>query len=573
MKKGLDALARATTVAILMLGACAAQAQTVSQTTKPFEIVEATIDDIHMAMRAGKLTARQLVQGYLDRINAYDKQGPTINSIITLNPNALAEADRLDAALRTSGLVGPLHGIAILVKDEIDTAGMPTTLGTVVFKDYRPPKDAFAIDKLRKAGAIILGKTTLSEFAAGDTYGSIFGVTRNPYDLDRTVGGSSGGSGAALAANFSTVTIGEETVASIRRPGAWNAVVSLRPTPGLVSRTGMWDGYPTVHAQMGPMARTVRDLAKLLDGMVGYDPEDPVTALGVGKVEGSYTRYLDQGALNGARIGILRESIGNQSDPNAPDFKIVDAAFEKNIAELKAAGATLVDPIVIPNLKKLLATRERNPIETDAALELYLARNPSSPYKNRTDIINSPDIEKSFPPPNVTRYKAPSPPFNPARYVQYVQARDELMIAIAKVMADNKLDAIVHKSVEHEPSLIKNGINPPYVTTRGVHPDGCRCWRSPEPLKDGIDPLNPIILSDDAHAVRRAFEHLSRQIFRPLSFRDIHCGADKLNKITGRVEDWASHYVDELDCAFRKDNSLVQLITLPFTECFINNFS
>ena len=178
MKAALIAVAVAT-------GAATAHAQNPA----PFQIVEATIDDIHMAMRAGKLTARQLVQGYLDRINAYDKQGPTINSIITLNPNALAEADRLDAAFRTSGLVGPLHGITILVKDEIDTAGMPTTLGTVVFKDYRPPKDAFVIDKLRKAGAIILGKATLSEFAAGDTYGSIFGVTRNPYDLERTVGG------------------------------------------------------------------------------------------------------------------------------------------------------------------------------------------------------------------------------------------------------------------------------------------------------------------------------------------------------------------------------------------------
>ena len=447
---------------------CVAPAHAQNAAGAPFQIVEATIDDIHTAFRSGRLTARQLVQGYLDRIDAYDKQGPNINSIIIINPNALAEADRLDAAFRLSGLVGPLHGVTILVKDEVDTAGMPTTLGTVVFKDYRPPKDAFVIDKLRKAGAIILGKTTLSEFAAGDTYGSIFGVTRNPYDLDRTVGGSSGGSGAALAANFSTVTIGEETVASIRRPGAWNAVVSLRPTPGLVSRTGMWDGYPTLHAQMGPMARTVRDLAKLLDGMVGYDPEDPVTALGVGKVEGSYTRYLDQDALNGARIGILRESIGNQSDPNSVDFKIVDAAFEKNVAELRAAGATLVDPIVIPNLKKLLSTRERNPIETEAALERYLARNPGSPLKTRADIINSPDIEKSFPPPNVARYKASSPPLNAARYLEYVSARYELMIMIAKVMADNKLDAIVHKSVEHEPSLIKDGINPPYVTTRGV---------------------------------------------------------------------------------------------------------
>ncbi len=317
MKQGLGALARATAVAVTMLGACGAQAQT----TKPFEIVEATIDDIHMAMRAGRLTARQLVQGYLDRINALRQARPEHQFRHHAQPERARGSRPARRRLRTSGLVGPLHGIAILVKDEIDTAGMPTTLGTVVFKDYRPPRDAFAIDKLRKAGAIILGKTTLCEFAAGDTYGSMFGVTRNPYDLERTVGGSSGGSGAALAANFSTVTIGEETVASIRRPAAWNAVVSLRPTPGLVSRTGMWDGYPTVHAQMGPMARTVRDLAKLLDGMVGYDPEDPVTALGVGKLDGSYTRHLDADALKGARIGILRESIGNQSDPNAPRFQ------------------------------------------------------------------------------------------------------------------------------------------------------------------------------------------------------------------------------------------------------------
>ena len=401
---------------------CAGPAHAQNTTGAPFQIVEATIDEIHTAFRSGRLTARQLVQGYLDRINAYDKQGPNINSVITINPDAVSEADRLDTAFRSSGLTGPLHGVAILVKDEVDAAGMPTTLGTVVFKDCRPTKDAFVIDKLRKAGAIILGKTTLSEFAAGDTYGSMFGVTRNPYDLDHTVGGSSGGSGAALAANFSTVTIGEETVASIRRPGAWNAVVSMRPTPGLVSRTGMWDGYPTVHAQMGPMARTVRDLAKLLDGMVGYDPEDPVTALGVGKTAGSYSRYLDQGGLNGARIGVLRESIGNQSDPNSADFKIVDAAFEKNVAELKAAGATLVDPIEIPKLKKLLGTRERNPVETEAALELYLARNPGSPLKTRADIISSPHIEKSFPPPNVARYKAPLPPLNPARYLEYVSA-------------------------------------------------------------------------------------------------------------------------------------------------------
>jgi amidase len=433
-----------------------------------FQVVETTIDDIHAAFKSGRLTARQLVQAYLDRIAAYDKQGPTINSIITLNQHALEDADRLDASYRASGQVGPLHGIPVLVKDEIDTAGMPTTLGTVVFKDYRPPRDAFPIGKLRQAGAIILGKTTLSEYAAGDTYGSMFGATHNPYDLERTVGGSSGGSGAAVAANFTTVAIGEETFASIRRPAGWNGIASLRPTPGLVSRSGMWDGYPSPTAQMGPMARTVKDLAQLLDGMVGYDPEDPVTALGVGIVEGSYTKYLDRNGLAGARIGILRESIGVQSEPESEDFKKVDAVFERNVAELKAAGAIIIDPVVIPNLKTLLSRRANNPTMFEAGLRIYLGRNPSSPIKSRQDIANSPEIDKSFPPTKADQWKRPAPALDAARYLDYLQAREELMFTVLKVMADQKLDAIVHKTVEHQPTFIKDGINPPYSSNKGV---------------------------------------------------------------------------------------------------------
>jgi len=433
-----------------------------------FQIVETSIDDIHAAYASGTLTAHQLVQAYLDRINAYDKSGPTINSIITLNPNALDEADRLDVAYKRSGFVGPLHGIPVLVKDEIDAAGMPTTLGTLVFKDYRPPRDAFAVERLRKAGAIILGKTTLSEYAAGDTYGSMFGVTRNPYDLERTVGGSSGGSGAAVAANLTTVALGEETLASIRRPGAWHAVVALRPTPGLVSRSGMWDGYPSPVAQMGPMARNVKDLASVLDGMAGYDPEDPVTALGIGKTEGSYTRFLDKDGLKGARIGILREPIGVATEPGSEDFKKVDAVFEKNIAELKSAGAVIIDPIMIPDLKTLLAKRARNPAMDDQALRLYLARNPDSPLKTRQDIANSPDIGKSFPPFKADQWKNPLPALDHAKYLEFLLAREQLTYNVLKVMADNRLDAIVHKSVEHQPTLIKDGINPPYASNRGV---------------------------------------------------------------------------------------------------------
>ena len=454
-------------VALVLTAAPAGPSQ-VKQSAVPFEVVEKTIEEIRAAMKSGQLTAHQLVQAYLDRINAFDKQGPAINCIITLNSRALEEADNLDAAFKRSGPVGPMHGIPVLVKDEIDTAGMPTTLGTLVFKDYRPTRDAFVIERLKKAGAIILGKTTLSEYAAGDTFGSMFGISRNPYDLERTVGGSSGGSGCAVTANFSAVAIGEETLASIRRPGAWNAVVSLRPTPGLVSRSGMWDGYPSPTAQMGPMARTVKDLAQLLDAMIGYDPEDPVTALGIGRAPMSYTTSLERSGLKGARIGVLRESIGLNSEPDSEDFKKVDAVFQKSLGELRAAGATVIDPIVIPNLKALLAKRATNSTIADEALRSYLARNPNSPFKTREDIARSPELSRSFPASKATQWTNPLQKTDLARWGEYLQAREDLMIQISKVMADQQIDAIVHKSVEHQPTFIKDGINPPYVNNKGV---------------------------------------------------------------------------------------------------------
>jgi amidase len=454
-------------VALVLTAAPAGPSQ-VKQSAVPFEVVEKTIEEIRAAMKSGQLTAHQLVQAYLDRIKAFDKEGPAINCIITLNSRALEEADNLDAAFKRSGPVGPMHGIPVLVKDEIDTAGMPTTLGTLVFKDYRPTRDAFVIERLKKAGAIILGKTTLSEYAAGDTFGSMFGVSRNPYDLERTVGGSSGGSGCAVTANFSAVAIGEETLASIRRPGAWNAVVSLRPTPGLVSRSGMWDGYPSPTAQMGPMARTVKDLAQLLDAMIGYDPEDPVTALGIGRAPMSYTTSLERSGLKGARIGVLRESIGLNSEPDSEDFKKVDAVFQKSLGELREAGATVIDPIVIPNLKALLAKRATNSTIADEALRSYLARNPNSPFKTREDIARSPELSRSFPASKATQWTNPLQKTDLARWGEYLQAREDLMIQISKVMADQQLDAIVHKSVEHQPTFIKDGINPPYVNNKGV---------------------------------------------------------------------------------------------------------
>ena len=280
-----------------------------------FALPETTIAEIHAAYRAGALTARGLVQTYLERIEAYDRNGPAINSIVSVNPEALEDAARLDAAFDKDGPVGPLHGIPVIVKDQADVAGMPTTMGSVLFRDHYPGRDCFVASRLRQAGAIFIAKSTLGEMGAGDTHGSLFGSTRNVYDLERTAGGSSGGSGAAVSANLAAVAIGQEGFASIRRPAAWNGIVGMRPTAGLVSRGGVYAGWPMINGSLGPMCRTVADAARLLDAMVGYDPADPITARGVGRVPESYADGLDADALMGARIGILREPMGLRASP------------------------------------------------------------------------------------------------------------------------------------------------------------------------------------------------------------------------------------------------------------------
>lgn len=429
-----------------------------------FNVLETTIDEIHAAYKSGQLTCRQLVQNYLDRIEAYDKKGPVLNAIITLNPTALKEADRLDAAFKASGFVGPLHGIPVVVKDQADAAGMPTTLGSVLFKDYRPERDCFVVENLKKAGAVILAKTTLGELGGGDTHGSLFGSTRNPYDLERTVGGSSGGSAACVAANFSTVGVGQEGLASIRRPSTWNAIAGMRPTAGLVSRGGVYAGWPSINGSLGPMARTVTDLAKLLDVLVGYDPEDPVTARGVGHAPESYTKFLDKNGLKGARLGILRESMGLGSEPDSEDFKKIDAVFNQAIGELKAGGAVLIDPIVIPDLKALLAKRAGSFTDEEESFNRYFARSAEPPYKSRKEASAAPDFAKVA---HRSQERWKRAPDDKAHY-EYLKARDELMTNILKVMADNRLDAIVHKAVEHQPTLIKDGVNPPFVDQKGA---------------------------------------------------------------------------------------------------------
>jgi len=446
-----------------------------------FNVMEATIVDIHNGYKTGRLTARQLVEMYLARIKAYDQQGPKLNSIITLNSKALEEADRLDAAFKRSGLTGPLHGIPVVVKDQVDIAGWPTTLGSVSMKDYIPTRDAFVTEKLKKAGAIIVAKVTLGEMAGGDTYGSLFGVTRNPYSILRTAGGSSGGTAAGVTANFATVGVGQEQAASTRRPSAWNSLVGMRPTAGLVSRSGVWSGWPSIRGTLTPIARTVADLANLLDVMVGYDTEDPVTALGMDQIPKTYTAFLDRNGLKGARIGVIRESLAFNSDPQSEDFKEITEAFNKSLAELKAAGAELVDPVVIPRLRELMRTDRPSTVSDFETV--YFSRNPDSPYKTRQDLRRSPGYARIFSSTRGFAAGTPGADANPDATRREVVAaaaeedrppaaeystREELMINIMKVMADYKLAALVHKSVEHSPNLISEGVNPPFYNARGA---------------------------------------------------------------------------------------------------------
>ena len=433
-----------------------------------FDILETTIADIQAAFQSGALTARQLVQAYLDRIESYDQAGPKINSLISLNPKALEEADRLDGAFKSSGPVGPLHGIPIVIKDQADVAEMPTTLGSVLFEGHMPGRDCFVAARLKAAGAIFLGKTTLGELGAGDTHGSLFGSTRNPYDLARTVGGSSGGSGAAVAANFATAGIGQEGLASIRRPAIWNGIAGMRPTAGLVSRTGVYGGWPSIFGSLGPMARSVGDLAKLLDGMVGYDADDPVTAYGVGRAPASFAGLLDDDALKGARLGILRQPMGLKSEPDSDDFAQVSEVFDRAVADLAEAGAEIIDPIEIPDLADVWTSRAAHPDEGAEAWRRYFAGSANPPFPTRDDAQASPLFDGLSKGARDRWDRMVGSTGTTERHYTYLRARERLMTQLLQVMADHRLDAIVHKAVEHQPTLIEDGINPPYVDQKGA---------------------------------------------------------------------------------------------------------
>jgi amidase len=308
-----------------------------------FDLATATIADVNAAFAKGALTSEKLTALYLARITAYDQQGPILNTVITLNPKALDEAKALDAERKAGKVRGPLHGIPIVLKDNFDTYDLPTTAASLLLKGSIPPDDAFTVKKLRAAGAVILAKVNLSEFAGGggsvgpgapNGFSSMGGQTRNPHDPARGPGGSSGGTGSAIAAVFGQFGLGTDTGGSIRWPSSLNGIVGLKPTHGLLSRDGIVPLALTFDTG-GPMARSVYDIAVSLNIMTGVDPADDATKKSAGKIEKDYTKFLKTGSLKGARIGLARDFMGR--DPET------DRVTEAAAAKLKALGATVVD--------------------------------------------------------------------------------------------------------------------------------------------------------------------------------------------------------------------------------------
>lgn len=429
------------------------------QPPAPFNVVEASIDDVRLALASKQVTCRALVEQYLRRIEAYDKSGPALNAVQTINRRALEEADRLDSLLATSGPSGPLHCVPMLVKDQIETRDMPTTYGSVLFKDFIPARDATIVSRLKMAGAVILAKSTMGEFASG-YLGSAFGVVHNAYDPARIASGSSGGTGSGIAASFATAGIGEDTGGSVRGPAAVNNLVGLRPTLPLVSRFGMLPARPSTDT-LGPLTRSVRDAAIVLDVIAGYDANDPATAEAVGRVPASYTQSLQVDGLKGARIGVIREPLDPKADPLSADYKQVRAVIERALGDLTRLGAVVVDVATIPDLAGRSARLyEGNVFETEAATNKYLEQHPSAPVKTLTEILLS---GKVVPSRARVLMSSVGHSTDEGGYLQLLLAREELRQAVLVGMANQRLDALVYATFDHPPIRI-----PPDALTRTV---------------------------------------------------------------------------------------------------------
>ncbi|MFB6303326.1 MAG: amidase family protein [Haloferacaceae archaeon] len=412
----------------------------------PFDVVEATVADIHDAVSDGRVTAEALVDRSLARIGAYDDD---LNAILTTNDAARERARRLDARFERDGFVGPLHGVPTVLKDNQDTADMPTTAGAAALAGATPSRDAVVVERLRDAGAVVVAKANLQELSFGvDTISSLGGTTRNAYDLDRRPSGSSGGTAAAVAANLAVVGTGTDTCSSVRSPPAFNDLVGVRPTGGLVSRTGV---VPLSETQdtVGPITRSVADAARVLDVMAGYDPADPVTARGAGRVPADgYVSHLDADGLDGARLGVARQFFGLQNGATASpaDAAAVTGVVEAAVREMAAAGATVVDPVHVVDRDRLASARVLR-YEFARDFGRYLSARTDTPHDSLADVVDTgtvaPAVEARIREAGVLDVDVASLSEH-AGYLRRLRRRGRLREAVLSCLVEHDLDAVLY---------------------------------------------------------------------------------------------------------------------------------
>src|SRR5688572_18707714 len=440
----------------------ASAAQTASQPAAAptrFDVVEATIADIQGAMQAGTLTCRALVQEYLRRIDAYDQNGPAINAIVVAHPRALAIADSLDERRRAGAAAGPLHCVPVIVKDNFDTYDLPTTAGSLSLAGFIPSRDATQVRRLREAGAIVLAKSNMAEFAFTpyETVSSILpGYTKNPYSLDRVTAGSSGGTAAAVAANLGAVGLGTDTGNSIRGPSSHQALVGIRSTMGLTSRAGV---VPLSYAAdiAGPMARTVADAAAVFQVIVGEDSDDPATAVSRGRPVENYSAALRRDGLRGARIGVLVQAY----NPPAADTGVL-AVFRRALEDLRGAGAVIVDSVTVDSLEVWRRAQTGSCLPFKSDLNAWLLRQGDRvPVKTLEAVIRS----RRFHPSIETRLNASQAVDTAPAESGGCRSRDEfrarLREGVLALMNRERLDALVYPTWSHPPRLIGD-LNTPH---------------------------------------------------------------------------------------------------------------
>ena len=500
---------------VLAMAATAAMAPAVQAAPLPsagLEVTEASIPELQAALTSGKVTSRQLVAAYLARIAAYDQTGPALNSIVTLNPAALAQADALDKERAAKGPRSPLHGIPVLVKDNFDTSDMPTSGGVLALATLQPAQDAHQVARLRAAGAIILGKTAMHELAAGTTtISSLTGQSRNPYDLLRSPGGSSGGTGAAIAASFAAAGMGSDTCGSIRIPAAYQNLFGLRTTRGLASRSGV---IPLSDTQdvAGPLARSLADLAIMLDATVGSDPGDAVTAGAAAHIPRSYGDALQPGALKGARIGVLRSLFAIV--PEDADGKLV---YDRAIAALRGAGAELVE-VAIPGLDEMLTDASASKFEFAEDLQRYLAAHPGAPVNSLAQIVGGglhhDQLDKRL------RDPLTDPDRNSLGYQLLLAKRVVARAATDALFAKEKLDALLYPTALGRPPVIgaeNIASNCRLSVITGLPALAIPAGFTPRGLPVGLELLGPAFAEPRLLALAHGWEQLAKPRQPPFS--------------------------------------------------------